>query len=158
VYTHVLCVCSCVCTDECIQVFPCTHPSHLFLHSSLNQTVGCCYQRLCTFNIELLLIFFCFICEIESHHSLVLAGLELLLPHLGGGVEHSLIPAPRSTGEEGKSLSSRPARSTEPVPGQPGLHRETLYPKSKQTATKILLPQPPRNWHLVPSHLAPLYT
>jgi hypothetical protein len=31
--------------------------------------------------------------------------------------------------EAGRSLSWRPAWSTEKVPGQPGLHRETLSPK-----------------------------
>ena len=33
--------------------------------------------------------------------------------------------------EAGASLSSRPAWSTERIPGQPGLHRETLSPKTK---------------------------
>jgi hypothetical protein len=34
--------------------------------------------------------------------------------------------------EAGKFLSSRPAWSTERVPGQPGLHRETLSRKKKK--------------------------
>jgi hypothetical protein len=33
--------------------------------------------------------------------------------------------------EAGEFLSSRPAWSTECVPGQPGLHRETLSQKNK---------------------------
>ena len=33
----------------------------------------------------------------------------------------------------GRSLNSRPAWSTELVPGKPGLHRETLSQKNKQT-------------------------
>jgi hypothetical protein len=33
--------------------------------------------------------------------------------------------------EAGKFLSLRPAWSTKWVPGQPGLHRETLSPKNK---------------------------
>jgi hypothetical protein len=35
--------------------------------------------------------------------------------------------------EAGRFLSLRPAWSTEWVPGQPGLHRETLFWKNKQT-------------------------
>jgi hypothetical protein len=34
--------------------------------------------------------------------------------------------------EAGEFLSSRPAWSTEGVPGQPGLHRETLSRKTKK--------------------------
>ena len=34
--------------------------------------------------------------------------------------------------KEGGSLSSRPAWSTEQVPGKPGLHRESLSQKQKQ--------------------------
>ena len=37
--------------------------------------------------------------------------------------------------EAGEFLSSRPAWSTKWVPGQPGLYRETLSPKTKQTKT-----------------------
>ena len=37
--------------------------------------------------------------------------------------------------EAGGSLSSRPASSAEQVPGQPGLHRETLSGKPKQNKT-----------------------
>ena len=35
--------------------------------------------------------------------------------------------------EAGRFLSSRPAQSTEGVPGQPGLHRETLSGKKQKT-------------------------
>jgi hypothetical protein len=35
--------------------------------------------------------------------------------------------------EAGRFLSSRPAWSTESVPGQPGLHRETLSQKQNKT-------------------------
>ena len=38
--------------------------------------------------------------------------------------------------EAGRSLSSRPAWSTEQVPGQPGLHRKTLSWKTKNKKTK----------------------
>jgi hypothetical protein len=38
--------------------------------------------------------------------------------------------------EAGGFLSLRPAWSTELVPGQPGLHRETLSRKTKQNKTK----------------------
>jgi hypothetical protein len=38
--------------------------------------------------------------------------------------------------EAGEFLSSRPAWSTEWVPGQPGLHRETLSRKTKQNNGK----------------------
>jgi hypothetical protein len=38
--------------------------------------------------------------------------------------------------EAGEFLSSRPAWSTEWVPGQPGLHRKTLFQKKKQTNKK----------------------
>jgi hypothetical protein len=56
--------------------------------------------------------------------------------------------------EEGRFLSLRPAWSTEWVPGQPGLHRETLSQKNnnktkqnKQTK-KAILHCPPPNSHL----------
>jgi hypothetical protein len=42
-----------------------------------------------------------------------------------GQVEHSFNLSTQET-EEGRPLSSRPAWSTEGVPGQPGLHRETV--------------------------------
>jgi hypothetical protein len=35
--------------------------------------------------------------------------------------------------EAGRFLSSRPAWSTECIPGQAGLHRETLFQKTKPT-------------------------
>ena len=38
--------------------------------------------------------------------------------------------------EAGGFLSSRPTWSTKGVPGQPGLHRETLSRKTKQNKTK----------------------
>jgi hypothetical protein len=38
--------------------------------------------------------------------------------------------------EAGEFLSSRPAWSTERVPGQPGLHGETLSGKKKKFCTK----------------------
>jgi hypothetical protein len=38
--------------------------------------------------------------------------------------------------EAGRFLSSRPAWSTEWVPGQPGLHRETLSQKTKTKQNK----------------------
>jgi hypothetical protein len=38
--------------------------------------------------------------------------------------------------EAGRFLSSRPAWSTERVPGQPGLHRETLPRKNKTKQNK----------------------
>jgi hypothetical protein len=38
--------------------------------------------------------------------------------------------------EAGGFLSSRPAWSTESVPGQPGLHRETLSLKTKKIKNK----------------------
>jgi hypothetical protein len=49
-------------------------------------------------------------------------------------VAHAFNP---STGEAeaGGFLSSRPAWSTKWVPGQPGLHRETLSQKTKQKKT-----------------------
>jgi hypothetical protein len=49
-------------------------------------------------------------------------------------VAHAFNPSTREA-EAGGFLSSRPAWSTEWVPGQPGLHRETLSRK-KQNKTK----------------------
>jgi hypothetical protein len=46
--------------------------------------------------------------------------------------------------EAGRSLSSRPAWSTEQVPGQPGLHKETMHQKTK-TKTKTKLKQNIKN-------------
>jgi hypothetical protein len=45
-------------------------------------------------------------------------------------VVHTFNPSTREAGAGG-FLSSRPAWSTEWVPGQPGLHRETLSEKTK---------------------------
>jgi hypothetical protein len=56
-------------------------------------------------------------------------------------VAHAFNPSTREA-EAGEFLSSRPAWSTEWVPGQPGLHRETLSWKTKQkTKTKTKKPQ-----------------
>jgi hypothetical protein len=44
--------------------------------------------------------------------------------------------------EAGGFLSSRPAWSTERVPGQPGLHRETLSRKTKKKKKKKKKNQP----------------
>jgi hypothetical protein len=41
--------------------------------------------------------------------------------------------------EAGRFLSSRPAWSTKWVPGQPGLHRETLSRKKKNPKLKMFL-------------------
>jgi hypothetical protein len=49
-----------------------------------------------------------------------------------GVVAHSFNPSTWEA-EAGRFLSSRPAWSTERVPGQPGLHRETLSQENKQT-------------------------
>ena len=54
------------------------------------------------------------------------------------------------------SVSLRPASSTEGVPGQPGLHRETLSLKTKTTKLKrkVLkgpLKQPSRQNHILPN-------
>jgi hypothetical protein len=51
-----------------------------------------------------------------------------------------LIPALWET-DKGGFLSSRPAWSTEGVPGQPGLHRETLSRKTKRKQGKTKQPQ-----------------
>jgi hypothetical protein len=45
--------------------------------------------------------------------------------------------------EAGRFLSSRPAWSTEWVPGQPGLYRETLSPTNKQTNKQTNNPTQP---------------
>jgi hypothetical protein len=46
-------------------------------------------------------------------------------------VAHACNPSTREA-EAGGFLSSRPAWSTERVPGQPGLHRETLSQKTQK--------------------------
>jgi hypothetical protein len=48
-----------------------------------------------------------------------------------GMVAHIFNPSTREA-EAGGFLSSRPAWSTNRVPGQPGLHRETLSRKTKK--------------------------
>jgi hypothetical protein len=48
-----------------------------------------------------------------------------------GVVLHAFIPSTWEA-EAGRFLSSRPAWSTEQVPGQPGLYRETLSAKTKK--------------------------
>jgi hypothetical protein len=64
---------------------------------------------------------------------------ERLLKGLGGGswamVVHAFNPSTWEA-EAGGFLSSRPAWSTEWVPGQPGLYRETLSQKQKKNKKK----------------------
>jgi hypothetical protein len=52
-----------------------------------------------------------------------------------GVVAHAFNPSTWEA-EAGEFLSSRPAWSTERVPGQPGLHRETLSRKTKKKKKK----------------------
>jgi hypothetical protein len=52
-----------------------------------------------------------------------------------GVVAHAFNPSTWEA-EAGGFLSSRPAWSTEQVPGQPGLHRETLSRKTKKKKKK----------------------
>jgi hypothetical protein len=47
--------------------------------------------------------------------------------------------------EAGRFLSSRPAWSTERVPGQPGLHRETLSQKTKKKKKKKIIKKKEKN-------------
>jgi hypothetical protein len=56
-------------------------------------------------------------------------------------VAHALNPSTREA-EAGGFLSSRPAWSTEWVPGQPGLHRETLSRKQQQQKYTQIYPHP----------------
>jgi hypothetical protein len=56
-----------------------------------------------------------------------------------GMVAHTFNPSTWEA-EAGGFLSSRPAWSTEWVPGQPGLYRETLSRKTKQKQKQNLLP------------------
>jgi hypothetical protein len=53
-----------------------------------------------------------------------------------GVVEHAFNPSTWEA-EAGGFLSSRPAWSTKCVPGQPGLHRETLSRKTKKKKSQI---------------------
>jgi hypothetical protein len=57
--------------------------------------------------------------------------VQLEIPTWPGVVAHTFNPSTREA-EAGGFLSSRPAWSTKWVPGQPGLHRETLSQKQKQ--------------------------
>jgi hypothetical protein len=52
-----------------------------------------------------------------------------------GVVAHAFNPSTQEA-EAGGFLSSRPAWSTKRVPGQPGLHRETLSRKNKKKKKK----------------------
>jgi hypothetical protein len=52
-------------------------------------------------------------------------------------VAHAFNPRTQEA-EAGGSLSLRPAWSTQRVPGQPGLHKETLPRKKKKLKKKIL--------------------
>jgi hypothetical protein len=52
-----------------------------------------------------------------------------------GVVAHAFNPSTWEA-EAGGFLSSKPAWSTERVPGQPGLHRETLSRKTKKKKKK----------------------
>jgi hypothetical protein len=62
-------------------------------------------------------------------------------PKQPGMVVHAFNPSTREA-EAGGFLGSRPAWSTKWVPGQPGLYRETLSQKNKQTNKK---PKPNKN-------------
>ena len=71
----------------------------------------------------------------------------LCLPSAGikGVVAHAFNPSTREAEADG-FLSSRPAWSTEWVPGQPGLHRETLSRKTKKKKKKNQNWKPTRRW------------
>jgi hypothetical protein len=75
----------------------------------------------------------CIILWIQSSKSSVPSNKSLRRP---GVVAHSCDPSTREA-EAGGFLSSRPAWSTEWVPGQPGLYRETLSRKTKKIKIKI---------------------
>jgi hypothetical protein len=60
--------------------------------------------------------------------------LILKLEFQPGMVAHAFNPSTWEA-EAGKFLSSRPAWSTDLVPGQPGLHRETLSRETKNKQT-----------------------
>jgi hypothetical protein len=73
---------------------------------------------------------------IPNSHAFLIATIKKTTGQLGV-VVHAFNPSTREA-EAGGFLSSRPAWSTEWVPGQPGIYRETLSRKNKnkQTTTK----------------------
>ena len=60
-------------------------------------------------------------------------------------VAHAFNPSTREA-EAGSFMSSRPAWSTNWVPGQPGLHRETLSQKNKKQKKKKKKKQAEKLW------------
>ena len=62
-------------------------------------------------------------------------------------VVHTFNPSTREA-EAGEFLSSRPAWSTKWVPGQPGLHRETLSRKNKTKQKKKCIPSQYETSHI----------
>ena len=54
-----------------------------------------------------------------------------------------LIPVLGREAEAGGFLSLRPTWSTESIPGQPGLHRETLFRETKQKQKAKTIPLQP---------------
>jgi hypothetical protein len=71
--------------------------------------------------------------------------MDLRLEHSQAVVAHAFNPSTREA-EAGGFLSSRPAWSTERVPGQPGLHREILSRKK----TNIKKTKKPEDWSTAP--------
>jgi hypothetical protein len=71
--------------------------------------------------IEQIVIYYCWNINVFSHYR----------NYRRAVVVHAFNPSTWEA-EAGGFLSSRPAWSTERVPGQPGLHRETLSQKTKQ--------------------------
>jgi hypothetical protein len=71
--------------------------------------------------------------DLEQALFLLMPGIELrinIIRH--AGVSHTFNPRTWEA-EAGRFLSSRPAWSTEGVPGEPGLHKETLSQKQNKT-------------------------
>jgi hypothetical protein len=60
-------------------------------------------------------------------------------------VAHAFNPSTREA-EAGRFLSSRPAWSTEWVPGQPGLHREILSRKTNKKTKQMEIPKLYTSW------------